>query len=76
MNYGHAVDYQPQRYVLCGQSIWFPAVRRKSQSNHSVVVFVVVVDMYGLVRGMRERVPFQEKPTRVAAVQYADEGML
>jgi len=31
--------------------------------------------MFGLVRNLRELVPFQEKPKRIAAVQYANKGI-
>jgi len=75
-NYGLAVDCQPQHYILRVQSFWVYAIRWKQQSHHSIVVLFVIVDKSGLIWGLREHVPFQEKPKRIATVHYANEGML
>jgi len=69
------MDYQPLRYVLRVQSFRVSAISRRRQGYHSIAVLFDIVDMFGLVRNLRELVPFQEKPKRIAAIQYANEGM-
>jgi len=69
------VDYQPKRYVLRVQSFRVSTISRSRQGYHSIAVLFDIVDMFGLVRNLRKLVPFQEKPKRVAAIQYANEGM-
>jgi hypothetical protein len=70
------VDCQPQSYVLRVQSFRASTIRRNQESYHSIVVLFPIVDMSGPVRDLREHVPFQKKPKRIATVQYANEGML
>lgn len=69
------MDYQPQRYVLHVQSFRVSVISRERQGYHSNTVLFDIVDMFGLVRNLRELIPFQEKPKRVAAIQYANEGI-